>query len=165
MTWRMRGLVCACLVLAACEANDRPKASAPDFRHPDLDGHPVRLSELRGQTVVIDFFATWCGPCVLQPAELNRVWKSHRDSGKLVVLGIETSGATADEVRAWAADNQAVADYSLLTGADVELAWRYGVSGLPATVVVDPDGKIDSVMVGVSTADEIEERIAAFVGS
>ena len=151
------------LVWAACSAgNSHPVA--PDFAHPDLDGRTVRLSELRGRTVVIDFFATWCEPCVLQPPELNQVWKAHRDSEKLVVLGIEVGGASADEVRAWGTENSAEAEYPLLTGASEDLARRYDVSGFPATVIVAPDGTIDSVIIGLSTAAEIEERIAPLLG-
>jgi thiol-disulfide isomerase/thioredoxin len=114
---------------------------------------------------VIDFFATWCEPCVLQPPEMNEVWKQHRDSGKLVMLGVETSGATADEVRAWERDNEADAEYPLVIGADEDLARRYGIMGFPATVVIDPQGRIDSVTVGLATAGELEARIAPLVGS
>jgi peroxiredoxin len=152
------------IALAACEAQtERPLA--PDFEHPDLQGRAVRLSELRGHTVVIDFFATWCEPCVEQPPELNKVWNAHRASGKLVVLGVETSGASPKEVRAWATEHDAEADYPLLVGADEDLARRYNIYGYPATVIVGPEGRIESVLVGLANAEEIEERIKPLVGS
>jgi thiol-disulfide isomerase/thioredoxin len=153
------------LVIAACDSGERSLAVAPDFTHPDLDGRVVRLSDLRGRTVLIDFFATWCAPCVFQPPELNEVYRAHRDSGRLVVLGVEVSGASAEDVRAWGVDNGAVADYPLLVGADEDLARRFDVSGFPATVVVDPEGSVDSVTMGLSTAAEIEARIRPLVGS
>lgn len=169
---RRRALVraLACVLLAgglglACSRGDEgaPQAEAtpaPDFEHPDLDGKPVRLSALKGRTVVIDFWATWCPPCVFQPAELNQVWEAHRDSGQLAVLGVEVGGASPDEIRAWGADNDAVAEYPILAGADEDLARRFGALGFPAMVVVAPDGTIDSVHVGLTTAAEIEELIA-----
>src|SRR6185503_10217957 len=141
------------LAIAACET-EPPRTPAPDFSFLDLQGKRVTLSELRGQTVVIDFFATWCEPCVEQPPELNKVWNEHRASGKLVVLGIETSGASPKEVREWGEEHQAVADYPLLVGADEDLARRFNINGFPATVVVDPEGRIADVIVGVSYADE-----------
>ncbi len=169
MTARWLWLWCAPLALAAAACVDsrdgaQTRSPAPDFAHTDLDGRTVRLSELRGRTVVIDLWATWCEPCVYQPPELNQVWKAHRASGKVVVLGVELGGASPDEIRTWGEENGAIADYPLLWGADEDLARRFGAMGFPATVVIDPQGAIDSVTVGLATAAEIEQAIAHVVG-
>lgn len=162
------------LLLAACGSDDRgaPGAAAgsetpagarelaPDFEHPDLEGASVRLSALRGRTVVIDFWATWCPPCVFQPAELNAFLERQGARGDVVVLGIEVGGASVEEIRTWAEENDAVARYPVLTGADEDLARRFGALGFPTLVVVAPDGTIDSNHVGLTTADELEEIIA-----
>ena len=133
---------------------------APDFSHPDLEGNVVALSELRGRTVVIDFWATWCPPCVFQPAELNAFWEQHRESGQVAVLGIEVGGASVEEIHEWAQDNDAVARYPVLTGADEDLARRFGALGFPALVIVNPEGGIHAVHVGLTTSQELEEHVA-----
>jgi peroxiredoxin len=141
------------------------RTPAPDFEHADLAGETFRLSSLRGKTVVIDFWATWCPPCVFQPPELNSVWKRHREGGELMVLGVEVGGASVDEIRAWAEENGAVADYPVLTGADEDLARRFGAMGFPALVIVAPDGGIESVHVGLMTADDVEKAVAPLLAN
>lgn len=170
------GVLCLGMILAGC--NDRvgvdqagaanggeAKGPAPDFTYTDLDGNSYQLSELRGRTVIIDFWATWCPPCVFQPSELNAFWERHRDSGKFQVLGVEVGGASIAEIREWASENDAVARYPVLTGADEDLARRFGALGFPALIIVGPNGAIHSVHVGLTTVQELEEQVAAVAES
>ena len=135
--------------------------SAPDFEHSDLDGNRVKLSALRGQTVVLDFWATWCPPCIFQPPELNAFWERHKAKGDVAVFGVEVGGASVQEIRDWGVENDAVAEYPILTGADEDLAREFGALGFPALVIVAPDGRVAEVHVGLTTVDELEELVAA----
>jgi thiol-disulfide isomerase/thioredoxin len=162
-------MLCLAALGAAC--NDSPpgdagaapsmKGMAPDFSYTDLEGRPFKLSDLRDRTVIIDFWATWCPPCIFQPPELNAFWERHRDSGRYQVLGVEVGGASVDEIREWASENDAVAHYPVLTGADEDLARRFGALGFPALVIVAPGGVIHSVHVGLTTLQELEEQVAS----
>ncbi|HXI21096.1 MAG TPA: redoxin domain-containing protein [Gemmatimonadales bacterium] len=169
------GLLCLAIWVGGCDRSAERAAQgangasgdlgmAPDFTYTDLEGHPYQLSQLRDRTVIIDFWATWCPPCVFQPTELNAFWKRHRDSGKFQVLGLEVGGASVDEIHEWAAENHAVAEYPVLTGADEDLARRFGALGFPALVIVAPGGEIQSVHVGLTTLQELEEQVAKLGG-
>ncbi len=129
------------VVVGQLRAPDLPD-QAPDFELLDLDGKTVRLSDLRGAPVVLNFWATWCGPCRVEIPAFSSYADAHPD---IVVLGIATDGA-APELRA--AARKLDIRYPVLVGDDRTVA-AYGVDTLPTTVVVDAEGNISSAHAGL----------------
>jgi peroxiredoxin len=131
--------------------------AAPDFALPDLQGRTVRLSELRGKAVVVDFWATWCPPCLFQVPELNAFWKKHREAGDVAVIGVAVDAEGAAVVAPWV-EEQGV-EYTILLG-DEGLARRFGAQGFPTLALVRPDGTLDSLHVGLIEVAKLEELLA-----
>ena len=119
---------------------------APDFKLTDLDGKEVTLASLKGKVVLLDFWATWCGPCVAAMPTMQKLHDEYQSKG-VVVLGVNT----------WEQKPQAAKDYiakkkytygCLLKGDD--LAKAYGVPGIPTLVVIGKDGKVVEIEVGLA---------------
>ena len=135
----------------------RAPEPAPDFTLASLNGQPVTLSEYQGKTVIIDFWATWCPPCVFQVPELNKLHEAHRAAGDLVVIGVAVDVEGESVVGPWAAKEGI--EYIVAIG-DEKLATQFGAMGFPTLVVVAPDGSIDSRHVGLIEYDTLEELVA-----
>ena len=114
-----------------------PKAVAPAFTLPQLDGSPVSLSDYRGRIVILEFWATWCGPCRFSVPSLEIVYKKYHDRGLQVLL--INQDEPPDKVRRWA-ERRFTAPILLDQGGRV--AARYGVSGIPQLYIVDRDGNL-----------------------
>jgi len=142
---------------AAAEATavDEDRRPAPGFTLPDLSGETVTLADLRGQIVVIDFWATWCPPCIFQIPILNTIHERHGDHG-VTVLGVSVDAGGAEVVKPYAEENDI--QYTVLLG-DENLARKFGAPGFPALAVVAPDGTIDSLHVGLIEEEDLEEAI------
>jgi len=132
-----------------------------DFTLPDLEGRPIALADYRGKIVIIDFWATWCPPCVFQVPELNEFWQSHRASGEVVVIGVAVDDEGAAVVGPWAEEHGIT--YTLVLG-DEDVAREFGAMGFPTLVIVRPDGSVDSRHVGLVEAEELEELVTAAAG-
>ena len=150
-----------------CSPGDGPAGaapadrSAPDFTLPLSGGGSVALADFAGKTVVLDFWATWCTPCVAQIPELNAVFDAHRAEADFAMLGISVDVDGDDVVAPWLAEHGVRYPVAL---ADGDLSADYGAIGLPATIILGPDGQIFDRHVGPLPRDEIEKRIAAARG-
>ena len=115
---------------------------APDFSLPALDGAEVRLSGLRGRTVVLNFWATWCGPCRVEIPTFSSFAAAHPD---IAVLGVAVDGRP--EALQQAAASLGIT-YPVLI-ADRPTLSAYRVSTLPMTVIVDPEGRVSATHTGL----------------
>ncbi len=142
---------------SASKAAPRP---APDFELKAVDGRPVTLAEHRGKPVVIDFWATWCVPCIYQVPELNAFWKAHREADDVAVIGVAVDVEGASVVGPWIEEKGV--EYQIALG-DEGLAREFGVMGFPTLAIISPDGNIESLHVGLIEADELERLVDPYL--
>jgi peroxiredoxin/outer membrane lipoprotein-sorting protein len=130
--------------------------AAPDFNLQDLAGRRVALKELRGQVVVLDFWATWCGPCRIDMPRIEALHKEMKAQG-LRVFGV--NGEDAQVARAYLDRN----GYTFPTLSDPGMAVSrlYEVSAIPTAVVIDKQGKIGAYLQGSGTKERLMEAIRA----
>lgn len=140
----------------------KPSRPAPNFTLKGVDGSPVSLADYRGRPVVVDFWATWCVPCIYQVPELNAFWKIHRETGDVAVIGVAVDFEGASVVAPWIEEKGV--EYPIAIG-DESLARKFGVLGFPTLAIISPDGNIESLHVGLIEVDELERLVAPFIGS
>ena len=129
----------------------------PDFELPTLDGRQVRLSALRGFPVLINFWATWCGPCKQEMPLLVEQYNWNKGKG-LRVLAIDTlANDNRDDMRAFA--RQFNMNFDVLVDETDAVAGGWEVMGLPTTFFIRPDGVVAKVHVGQLTADQLKEYL------
>lgn len=129
---------------------------APDFTLTTLDGKKVKLSDYRGKAVLLNFWATWCGPCKVEIPWFMELEKQYGPQG-LVVLGVAMDDDGKDSVPKFAREMKI--DYTVVLGND-DVADQYGgVEGLPTTFYIDRDGKIVKKVAGLVSHSEIEDGI------
>jgi peroxiredoxin len=126
---------------------------APPFRLLDTDGNEFSLADNRGKVVLINFFATWCGPCLMELPHIETIWRAHGNSDKfsLLVIGREE---TSESVTAFRREH----GYSFPIAADPKAAayLQYAEKFIPRTFLIGPDGRVCFSSTGFS-----EEELTA----
>jgi peroxiredoxin len=121
----------------------RPKA-AQDFTVPLLQGPKFRLADHRGQVVLINFWATWCPPCLEEMPALERLWHQHQDRGFILIA--VSLDADRGLVKPFVTKHRLTFPIGL--DSKLEVANLYGIRALPATFVVDRQGQVTALALG-----------------
>jgi thiol-disulfide isomerase/thioredoxin len=144
---------------SACPANAKP--ANLNFTLKDLNNKEVKLSSFKGKVILLDFWATWCGPCKIEIPWFIEFQNKYKQQG-LEVIGVVTED-TLEKAKPFAAEWKM--NYTILQGNerdDVDDAFG-PMFGLPVTVVISRDGKICSKHVGLSGKDTFEKEIKSLL--
>lgn len=128
---------------------------APDFTLASFDGREVNLSNLRGQVVIINFWASWCPPCREEAPYLEQTWRKYQDKG-VVFIGVDYVD-TEKEALAYIDEFE----ITYLNGPDIgtRISQAYNIQGVPETFYVAKNGELRGVKVGPLVPPELDNKI------
>ncbi|HRJ40475.1 MAG: TlpA family protein disulfide reductase [Caldilineaceae bacterium] len=141
-------IVFLALRLGTAKSEHRAEGLAPVLEFTTFEGETINLDNLRGQGVMVNFWASWCDPCREEAALLESTWRREKDRG-IIFLGL-------DYLDQEPAAKAYLAEYDITypNGPDLrsQVARRYGIQGVPETFFIDPEGKIVDIIVGPITS-------------
>lgn len=135
---------------------DKDRKPAPEFELKDVNGKVVHLSDYKGKVVLLDFWATWCGPCAVEIPWFTEFQRKYKDRG-FTVLGVSMDDGGWKDVKPFVAEQKI--NYRIVLGDD-KTSDQYGdVEALPTTFMIDREGRIASVHVGLVGKKEFDDAI------
>lgn len=160
--WAVVGLVLVFLALGLVNAfaSQPTSGKAPDFTLTTFDGEQYRLSDLRGRVVVINFWASWCGPCEEEAPDLQAAWEAYRDEG-VMFLGVDYVDS---EEKALAYLERFGITYPNGPDLGTRISDLYNIKGVPETFIVNPEGEIVFFAMRPLTYEELSAEIEKALG-
>jgi peroxiredoxin len=166
-------IVLSCVALACSNAQvlanapvkpEKDRHAAPDFALKDANGNTVRLSDYKGKVVLLDFWATWCGPCKVEIPWFIQFEQQYKDKG-FAVLGVSMDEDGWSAVKPFIEEHKM--NYRVALGNDQVSELYGGLDSLPTTLLVDRSGRIAKVHIGldVSGRDAFENEITNLLAS
>lgn len=131
-------LLLLCVSLALPAAATSISGPAPDFTLKSNNGKNLRLADLRGEVVMINFWASWCGPCRQEMPELNKLHERYKRAG-FTVFGVNVENDNSEANRLL---EKIPVDFPILYDTSSQVSKLYDVDAMPTTVLVDRDGNL-----------------------
>ncbi len=150
---RVAALLVACLFSASIQA-ETSDVTAPDFTLKSLDGRNIKLSEQAGNVVLLNFWASWCGPCRKEMPLLNELHDKYNPLG-FMVLGVNVE-LDSTQARRFLDDNPV--SFPVLLDSENKVTQAYEVVAMPTTAIIDRHGKIRYLHKGYKDGDEQKYR-------
>jgi peroxiredoxin len=140
----------------------KDRKRAPEFKLKDADGKVVSLSDYKGKAVLLNFWATWCGPCKVEIPWFVEFEQKYKDKG-FAVLGIAMDEEGWEVIKPYITEKKV--NYRILAGDDPTAQLYGGVESLPTTFLIDKTGMVAGVHVGLVSKSDYEKDILALLGA
>jgi len=138
-------------------------SEAPDFTVYDLEGNAHKLSDFRGKPVLLNFWASWCGPCQMEMPDFQKFYESHGDKVNFVIVNL-TDGQQETVESASAFIEEKGYSFPVYYDTDIDAAVKYGVSAVPVSYFIDAEGYFVAWAQGALTADMLQQGMDMLLG-
>lgn len=147
--------------IPAQQINTNSKTAAPEFKLKSVDGKDVRLSDFKGKVVVLDFWATWCGPCRMGIPDLVALQNEYK--GNLVVLGISLDKFSGTDNQVKSFMKELKINYPIVFG-DEQVTKDYGnIEAIPTSFIIDAQGNIVDKHIGLVPKEAFTDQIKSLI--